>query len=38
MRQVGVQEHISDELEQVEIAGHEKVQATDVGQVDSAQL
>ena len=38
MREIGVQKHVSDKLEQVEVAGHKEMETTDIGQIDSAHL
>jgi hypothetical protein len=38
MHEVGMQEQVGDKLIQVEIVGHEEMQATDVGQIDTTQL
>ena len=38
VRQIGVQELVSDELEEVELAGHEEVESTDGWEVDSPEL
>jgi hypothetical protein len=35
MHEIGVEEKIGHQLVQVEVAGHEKMEATDIFQVDS---